>query len=458
MDSPVLNLLKWLRTSDKFVLSDKIEVRDIPNEGRGIILCNGEVRRNEVVISVPSDYQINFYTVLHHISLLNPRIIGDEHADYPDNDDDANPQRDLRYKVYDQFTRQFLLELSSFQLISLYILIEWILLPEWTNNEIRSFWQPFFDVWPTVDDLKSIPALWNCSAQSKYKNLLELLPSSSKNHMSRISKLIDSDWEKISPSILSLLTKFPIDSVDIDSIYEKFLHVYFIINSRCLYANIDIKSDDVASQFTLVPFVDFINHSDQMDTYCYPKINYMEKNGSGIGQFVIRGGPYTYKVLNEEILFSYGPHCNDFLLNEYGFTMIKNQWNFIDISKTLCDLFAKDQKMVEYLKTNDYWGDYTINEEGISYRTFVALSLYSTNDYKRLDKLISGYISEDFFANKIKGDLILILQNQLDMCYEILSNIDNMEDLNQNDFCVFNVTNIYKNYVDILRNARETVH
>lgn len=453
MDDSVHRLIEWLQKSDRFVFSDKIQVSNIAGEGRGITLVHGEVRRNEIIISIPSDYQINFYTVLHHISIFNKKIGTGDDSDHTISEHTIDSQIDPRCKAYSIFTREFLVQLNSFQLISLYILIEWILLPDWSNGQIESFWKPFFDVLPNADDLKSIPTLWNCSKVIQRKNLIELLPASSRNHMDRISELVSTDWHMISSPLQELLSIFPSNGYDINSLYEKYLHIYFIINSRCLHANIDIKKEDPLSQFTLVPLVDFINHSDQMDTYCYPKINYMEKTNCGIGQFVIRGGPYTFKSKHEQILFSYGPHSNDFLLNEYGFTLETNQWDFIDISEVMCDAIVQDAKMVEYLKSNDYWGDYTINKEGISYRAFVAVSLYTTKDYSRIDKLIAGFISEDFFVPKIKQNVRNILQSQLDVFDEMMKKIDDLEPLDLNDFCIYNIKNIYRGYMNIVNNC-----
>lgn len=445
-------LIQWLSKSDDFYLSDKIEIKDIPNAGRGVVLTNGEIKKNEVIISIPGSHQINFHNVLYHISKFNPNIHVNN-VTYNRNEEEntlSYDDKDPRYNLYGIFTTEFLLELNSFQLLSLYIIAEWCILPQYGNNGISSFWKPFFDVWPTEEELKSIPALWNCSKQSKYKKLLSFLSESSLSHMRKVCNLIETDWNKIEPVLIQWLNLQLSETLQIESLYEKFLHIYFIINSRCLYAEIPLKHHDTSSKFTLVPYVDFLNHADEMDIYCYPKMDNYEHPGSSIGQFVIRGGSYTYKIQNEQILFNYGPHSNDSLLNEYGFTLTKNKWNYINISKVIKDLIGTDETMVKYLKDTDYWGDYTINYEDISYRTFVALSLYVTKDYKRIDKLMLGYISEDFFNNKIKKFTLELLQKLL---YEIKEQKSCLLENNENDtteFCIANMSNIYDGYIIIL--------
>ncbi|KAG0670647.1 hypothetical protein C6P45_002023 [Maudiozyma exigua] len=74
MNNETTKLINWLQQSRDFYLSDKIEVRDIENAGKGIVLTQGQIKNNEILISIPSSYQINFNTVLYHISKFNKDI------------------------------------------------------------------------------------------------------------------------------------------------------------------------------------------------------------------------------------------------------------------------------------------------------------------------------------------------------------------------------------------------
>ncbi|SMN20879.1 similar to Saccharomyces cerevisiae YDR198C RKM2 Ribosomal protein lysine methyltransferase, responsible for trimethylation of the lysine residue at position 3 of Rpl12Ap and Rpl12Bp [Maudiozyma saulgeensis] len=454
MHKEIDQLISWLQQSNDFYLNEKVAVKNIPNEGKGIVLLDGQIRRNEIVISIPSTHQINFNSVLYHISKFNSNI-NVPHITHSGEEQDkiSHMYDEPRVKAYNIFTTESLLKMSSFQLLSLYILAEWIFLPKWSSNTIDSYWKPFFNVWPKIDDLKSIPAIWENSNISQYKLLLPFLTSDSENHCQRLNNLISHDWAVIQPILEEWLLLFDIQ-YNIEDVYEDYLHVYFIINSRCLYSEIPLKKEDIASKFTLVPYVDFINHSAEMDRFCFPKIEYTHANISDVGQFVIRGGPYTYKIPNEQILFNYGPHSNDFLLNEYGFTLPTNSWNYLDITYIINDIIGNDNDVTKYLKTNDYWGEYTINQDGFNYRATVALSLFVTKDYQRVDKLILGYMSEDYFANKIVNITTEILNNLLLEYQQKNDALINLDTYNETDPCFYNLSNIYKGHVDMLTDVK----
>ncbi|CAI4396269.1 CBM_collapsed_G0013700.mRNA.1.CDS.1 [Saccharomyces cerevisiae] len=121
-------------------------------------------------------------------------------------------------------------------------------------------------------------------------------------------------------------------------------------------------------------------HFSASDLHCYPQLSpQLRSEGEniiGIGQFTIRCGDHLYDNINEELFLNYGAHSNDFLLNEYGFVVDGNKWNYLDISDEIIELIDDDKKEVKtFLLEHDYWGDYTINETDISYRIFVALEL-----------------------------------------------------------------------------------
>lgn len=482
MKTKISNLLKWLKNSDQFQLLDAIDIIDTEESGRGVYLTKStKLKKNATLISIPSSYQLNFHTVLYHISKFNKSIsIPGITADNENNStlsECSSQDQDPRYKAYSLLSPEFLLQLSSFQLLSLYILAEWILLPHWATYDnthtdakhIDSFWKPFFDVWPTSSELGSIPTIWNYQRNNEHSvifdTLVNFLPYASQRHMKRISKLVYDDWNIVFPIIEKWNDMYPLDSSTYENLFDKFLDIYFIINSRCLYCEIPIKKDSkerILSNFTMVPLVDFLNHSDKTDFYCYPYVNNFEKDKiSGIGQFEIRVGNYEYNHLGEQIFLNYGAHSNDFLLNEYGFVLKENCWDYIDISKPIIKLlydkvsdFDEQSNLIQFLKENTYWDDYTLNKDEISYRTLVVLSLIVTKDFNRVAKFMNGYISEDFFLPKIRETLRNLLKEVLS---DSISKIDTLERLDKenNDImishCCRNIIMIYKNYCDILQ-------
>lgn len=460
MEREIKLLLNWLEGSGKFSLTSRVNVNESESSGRGVVLIEGSLRTNDVIVSVPATHQLNFNSVLYHISIFNSELkvpgVTITSEDRESTKTDPNDTRFLAYGVLDQ---DFLLNLSSFQLVTLYILAEWVLLPLWSNNASNSFWKPFFDVWPSSEELRSIPAIWNCSRRSKYKSLLHLLPLASKNDYVRISSLVELDWSVISPILKKwgdMFGKARQDYPSVEQLYESFLHVYFVINSRCLHAEIALKTDDMPSQFTMVPYVDFINHTDETDLHCYPKLNQSPQNVHDIGQFEILCGEYCYENKGEQLLLNYGPHSNDFLLSEYGFTLEHNKWDYVDISDEVMKMMEGKDELESFLKYHEYWGDYTISLNEVSYRIIVALSLIVTLDFKRVEKLLNGYMSEDYFLPTITPVLQKILKRLLNTYRKKIENLQDASMESVDDFCVRNVTKLYSSYIEIIENNLES--
>lgn len=460
MKAKVDSLLKWLRTSEQFYLATNISIHESDTSGRGVVLIDEKLTTNEVVISIPPSHQLNFYTILYHISMFNTKL--DIHGITAASEENIMERnigsQDPRFQAYGLLKQEFLLGLSSFQLLTLYILAEWILLPQWSSSEFVSYWKPFFDIWPAKEELGSVPAIWNLTGDSKYKELLHLSSLASKKHCSRISALVKSDWSVILPILKDWNTMFNGDANNelfLEKLYREFLHIYFVVNSRCLYADISLKKDDIDSQFTMVPYVDFLNHTDEVDVHCYPKLVKSSINANNLGRFEIRCGKFCYANKGEEILLNYGAHSNDLLLNEYGFTLPQNCWNCIDISDEITKLMDGQDTIVSFLKSNGYWGDYTISFNEISYRVLVALSLVITSDFKRVEKLLLGYISEDFFLPKIRPALQRLLLLLLDTYHEKLRLLRILP-LSLST-CTENIANIYFGYIEIIENNLENM-
>jgi hypothetical protein len=162
-----------------------------------------------------------------------------------------------------------------------------------------------------------------------------------------------------------------------------------------------------ADNFTMAPYVDFINHSSE--DQCRLKIDSM-------GFQVITTSAYNTK---DQVFLSYGPHSNEFLLCEYGFLLPEeNKWNDLNLSDTIISLFKPNQ--IEFLKKHDYYDDYTINlESGISFRTEVALAVLqeeTPDKSTRILSLINGYIDGAIYKKNANILLKTMLQNIIHDC------------------------------------------
>ncbi|CCF56918.1 hypothetical protein KAFR_0B06210 [Kazachstania africana CBS 2517] len=454
MEANVATLQKWLEKSPFFEISDKIKVVDSKESGRGVRLINDRIQKNEIVFSIPSSHQLNFYTVLERIHTFKSGHFSE--GDESNEDRNLIADDDPRFRAYEILDETTLLKFSSFQLLALYILAEWKFLPLWSKSEeVTSFWKPFFDVWPSKEELISIPAIWELIQDSSYKKLIHYLPDGSKKQLKEKVELVMEDWEIISP-ILKVWNKIFNITVSLETQFLDFIHVYFIINSRCLYAKISIKEDDDSSQFTLVPFVDFLNHTAEIDVHCYPHVTKPKIIQDKVGQFTVRCGKHSYKQRGDELFFNYGPHSNDFLLNEYGFTLKNNEWNFIDISNIIrrTVLNTGGPKMQAYLLGQGYWDDYTINFEEISYRSLVAICLVVTEDYDKIGKFIKGYVSELYFRPAIDEFVKNLLSSLMQDYNENISNLNTLRSsqIEITSWCIDNIMTIYEGYIRIIGN------
>ncbi|AET39238.1 protein-lysine N-methyltransferase Ecym_4161 [Eremothecium cymbalariae DBVPG len=441
------NLLEWLKQAEGAFISEKIGILEDDIFGRGVLLVDGSLRRNEELVSIPSEYQLNFHSVIYHISKFNKKLVVPG-VSFPHGEKKADVSADdPRIKGYGILTTGMVLNMSSFQLLNLYILTEWFLLDFWSESKIESFWRPFFDIFPIEDDLKCIPAYYNCKEHSVNRELIPYLSNATKKQMEKISHLILWDWKCIY-GILSKWNELFKDKKlpSVAAQYRYFLHIYFVINSRCLYTEVPLKKS-ATDKFTMVPFVDFMNHTPKADMHCYPSVDESKKHPFAIGKFSIKCGRHEYNFPGDQIFLNYGAHSNDFLLSEYGFTVKDNEWDFIDISEIVMALI-ESPKQKEYLVEQGYWGDYTISKTDISFRLLVALALIVTDDYRLVDKYMMGYITDEYFKPKYRDMLIHMLTSLRKSYIEALRSLSELT--KADPLCVDNVITVYHGYLKII--------
>lgn len=376
MEQRLNQLIDWLNEAPGFYLHRGIQVYDSLNSGRGVhVRPDTVVKSNETLIQVPLSHQLNYITILKCFKT----------------------QDNLRKEIWNGIDVK---SLTSFQLILAYILVERILVP--SIGGTPSFWEPFFQVWPQRCELEAIPALWKDDI--KYVELSQLLSPSLQQNTIRIQHLLEADWLVVL-HILHKVTdncdKLKATQLPEQVLRNEFVLHYFIINSRCLYMDIPAKRQigDKASCFTLVPYVDFLNHSAESRTS--PLISMPTRD------FKIISGE---ELKNEaEIYLSYGAHSNEFLLSEYGFVLEKNRWNYVDITSELTLLLENEQ---EFLESRGFWGEYTIDPDGPSYRTLVAAASHISGDFRLVDHFIAGLTTENSFDLSFLEQLIRELEEQ----------------------------------------------
>ncbi|EMG47903.1 hypothetical protein G210_1619 [Candida maltosa Xu316] len=289
-------------------------------------------------------------------------------------------------KIYSQLTREEILELSSFQLLSIYLTFE-------KQRGDNSFWKPFLDMLPSMSDFEFMPIHWS-------DDLRKLAPTSTQKTNQKVCQRFESDYQIITQLIQSKTDENVEDLLPKQDV----LLAWICINSRCLYMNLP-TSKNTADNFTMAPYVDFMNHS--CDDHCTLKID-------GKGFQVSTTSVYN---VDDQIFLSYGPHCNDFLLCEYGFIIPDNKWNDLDISEYITPLFTQEQ--TDFLKSYDYYDNYTTTKDDVSFRTQVALATLQEKDpqnSRKLSALINGYNDGEVFEKHSNVLLSTILKKIIHEC------------------------------------------
>ncbi|CUM63195.1 uncharacterized protein PRCAT00000764001 [Priceomyces carsonii] len=400
------DLLAWLKriddealkTSKNSFISPKIEVRESKDSFRGLYAVD-QINRREKLIRIPPSYLLNKITAICHITKFNEEVkLKETHftsITVPQTDPDEFT------KLYSKFSLSMLLALSSFQLLSLFICIE-------KQRGQRSFWHPFFGTLPEMSDFRLLPLYWEVLKVEKYQNLLSLLPGPVRTQANKVHERFLSDYRTVNTFIANNISDLDLKDGSIikDKLpVELFLWAWLCINSRCLYMKIN-ESNKADDSFTMVPYVDFLNHS--CDDHCTLKVD-----GSGFQVFT--GSGYSP---NEQLFLSYGPHSNEFLLCEYGFILSENKWNFLDISGYIISRFTPNQ--IEFLKEVGYYDEYTLNlASGASFRTEVALAVLQESfpqKSRNINALINGYSDGKVYQSGSNSILKKILESLIFEC------------------------------------------
>lgn len=372
-DDKIKRLLEWinytedadLKPSTNSYISSNLDVVNSENYGRGIY-ANTPIKAKQLLIRIPPSFLLNFTTIIRHITSHSSTKLADSiyaNIYVPEIIDDKFSA------IYFKLTLPELLDLSSFQILALYLTFEF--------QRSSSFWEPFINTLPEISDFTLTPLIWKVLQVDDWEFLYKSLPKSTRGHADKVYERFITDYEVVL-ELISLKTANPQDYLS----QKLFLRAWMCINSRCLYMTMP-QGKNAADNFTMAPYVDFLNHSTQ--DQCQLKID--------------RTGFQVYSNNNydtsDQLFLSYGPHSNEFLLCEYGFMIpLGNTWNDLDLSDIIINLLTKDQ--VEFLKQQDYYGDYTINvESGVSFRTEVVLATLQEQEpleSRKLSSLLNGFI------------------------------------------------------------------
>ena len=128
----------------------------------------------------------------------------------------------------------------------------------------------------------------------------------------------------------------------------------------------------------------------------------------------------------DELFIKYGPHANDFLLVEYGFTLPPplNPWDETCLDPYLCPaLIAARQK--DRLEEAGFWGKYMLDAETACYRTHVALRTLCLTPLQ-WQAVLDGERDEDRDKARVDAELVQVLKKYETDIREKLAEVEKM--------------------------------
>lgn len=171
---------------------------------------------------------------------------------------------------------------------------------------------------------------------------------------------------------------------------DSFKYAWLIVNTRCLFFDPFPRfqaetgrartkrlhaSHDSTQSMALSPLIDLLNHSSSSSTTPACKVTYDHSGFSVTSQKAYRVG--------EELLVSYGPHTNDFLLVEYGFILpsTQNTHDLTSLDAAIIPTLTSEQKC--RLDAKAYLGQYSLfspqatpgTKASVCWRTEVAAQI-----------------------------------------------------------------------------------
>ncbi|UKZ74163.1 hypothetical protein TrVFT333_001822 [Trichoderma virens FT-333] len=236
-------------------------------------------------------------------------------------------------------------------------------------------WTPVF---PSRQDIaSSLPICWPTKLRS-------LLPTGAKTLLSAQQEKFNKDWAIVTAAYPQLHK-------------DDYLYSWLLINTRTFYYT-DRGTDKLPREdrMALQPVADLFNHTPE--GYCVA--NFDDK-------FFTFTTTRTHQP-GEEVFIRYGPHANDKLLVEYGFTLPSsvNPWDETCLDSYICPSMTVDQR--DRLEAIGFWGKYMLDSQTACYRTYVALRML----YLPLNKwqdILDGTRDEDEDSQIIDGAMLKIL-------------------------------------------------
>ena len=243
---------------------------------------------------------------------------------------------------------------------------------------------PWTAILPSMESFKSgLPLLWS-------KPLQECLPYAARKLLKNQERKFCNDWIQAVDPCVERPEQYNRD---------EFMHTWILVNTRTFYYTPPNQARkprsrpalqvDPNENMALNPFADYFNHSSPPTC----EVSYSVK---GFEIEAVRPAK-----AGEEVYISYGKHSNDFLLAEYGFIMDENENDSISLDDIVMKKIEETggkrvgKSRRSNCESNGFWGKYTLDKDGVCYRTQVALKSLVMSE-RRWEHLCRGNdIGED---------------------------------------------------------------
>ncbi|KAK1255922.1 hypothetical protein MKX07_008181 [Trichoderma sp. CBMAI-0711] len=236
-------------------------------------------------------------------------------------------------------------------------------------------WRPVF---PSRRDIaSSLPICWPAKLRS-------LLPPGAKILLAAQQEKFNKDWALVEAAYPQLQK-------------DEYLYNWLLVNTRTFY-HTNRKTDKLPKEdhMALQPVADLFNHTPE--GYCTAAFD---------DKFFTFTTTRTHQP-GEEVFIRYGPHGNDMLLVEYGFTLPSslNPWDETCLDPYICPSLTADQR--ERLEAAGFWGKYMLDSQTACYRTYVALRMLCLPP-RHWQDILDGLRDEDEDSPVINAALLKVL-------------------------------------------------
>ncbi|PTB45181.1 uncharacterized protein TrAFT101_000639 [Trichoderma asperellum] len=258
------------------------------------------------------------------------------------------------------------------------------------SNPDLEKWRP---VLPSRRDIAiSLPICWPAKLRA-------LLPPGSKSLLAAQQEKFGKDWAIVAAAYPQLQK-------------DEYLYNWLLVNTRTFY-HTNRKTEKLPKEdhMALQPVADLFNHTPE--GYCMAAFN---------DKFFTFTTTRTHEP-GEEVFIRYGPHANDMLLVEYGFTLPSsiNPWDETCLDPYICPLLNPTQR--EHLEDAGFWEKYMLDSQTACYRTHVALRMLCL-PLRQWQAVLDGVRDEDTDRHLIDAALLKALtkyDNDITNSLELLS-------------------------------------